>query len=115
MFQKLKNIVKMPRKSPIKVMTFKEIVKKGAAIHRVLSKQITIDRTNATCTLKIKYPYEVDLETICTERDLLAWTLHLAKKPWMKPRHIAFFIEQVGNHKGFNLQVYGSGPDHSTN
>jgi hypothetical protein len=95
----------MPKKPVLEVMTLGELQKASAAINRKLAKQIVIDEKNDTCTINIAYPYEVDLDRINDERDLLAWTLHLKEKNWMKTKHLAFFIKAVAKYKGFNLHL----------
>jgi len=103
----------MPKKRLPKIMTIDELDKAVAAMQKKLAKQIVINKKNATCTINIEYPYEIDLDAIENERDLLAWVLHLTEKNWIKTRHLAFFIEAVAKFKGFNL--HGSRPDHSAN
>jgi hypothetical protein len=60
---------------------------------------------NGWITLNFAYPYEIDLDRIKTERDLLAWALHLTTKTWMNRKRLHYFIEKVGKHK--NLNIYG--------
>lgn len=103
----------MPKKRVPKIMTVAELEKAGAAFEKKLSKQIVIDKKNNTCTLNISYPYEVDLDRIKTERDLLVWTLHLTEKAWMKTHHLFFFIQTVAKYKGWNLHLPSA--DHSRN
>ena len=103
----------MPKKPVLEVMTMGELQKASAAINKKLAKQIVIDAKNATCTINIAYPYEVDLDRIKDERDLLTWALHLTEKSWMKTKHLAFFIKAVAKYKGFNLHLGRA--DHSRN
>lgn len=67
--------------------------------------RIQIDEACGICTLNFKYPYEIDLDRIKTERDLLAWTLHLAGKTWMDRGKLVAFIEAIGKHK--KLKIFG--------
>lgn len=48
------------------------------------------------------FGYEVDLDRILTERDLLAWVCHLCEKSWMDKASIREFAIMVSNIKGFN-------------
>jgi hypothetical protein len=50
---------------------------------------------NNTLHLRFAYDYEIDLDHIQDERDLLNWTLHLCGKTWMTRSHLARFIETV--------------------
>ena len=65
----------MPRKTPLKTMTFRQPTELGAADEQDLASQIVLDKKNATCTFKIASSYEIDLDTIRTEADLrrLGW------------------------------------------
>jgi len=67
--------------------------------------KIVIDEERATCTLNFDYPYEVDLDRIKSERDLLAWVRQLAGKPWMTGQRLKLFIDVVGGHKGFLVRL----------
>jgi hypothetical protein len=51
-------------------------------------------------------PYEIDLDRIKTERDLLAWALHLTEKSWMTCSGLNHFITTVGEYKKF--KIYGT-------
>jgi hypothetical protein len=62
-------------------------------------------RSNNVLRLRFAYLYEVDLDQIKTERDLLAWALHLCGKTWMTTERLHKFIEAVARIKRFN--VYG--------
>jgi len=66
---------------------------------------IVIDQKNSTVTLNFAYPYEIDLDRINSERDLLAWALHLTEKTWMNTLRLNYFIRKVGEHK--KLKIYG--------
>lgn len=62
-------------------------------------------RSNNVLLLRFAYSYEVDLDRIKTERDLLAWTKHLVSKPWMGAERTEVFIEAVSDIKGFNSDL----------
>ena len=58
--------------------------------------RIRIVRSNNVLLIRFKYDYEVDLDRIKTERDLL-------NKTWMTARHIDRFIEAAASIKHFNV------------
>jgi hypothetical protein len=49
------------------------------------------------------YPYEVDLDRVNSEGDLLRWVLHLSSKDWMTCERLYFFIEAVGEVKHLRI------------
>jgi hypothetical protein len=51
------------------------------------------------------YNYEVDLDRINNERDLLAWALHFTEKTWMNTERLHYFIEATASIK--HLRIYG--------
>jgi hypothetical protein len=61
--------------------------------------------SNNVLLLRFAYRYEVDLDRIKTERDLLAWVRQLAGKYWMAGERTEIFIEVVAQIKGFNLRI----------
>jgi hypothetical protein len=65
--------------------------------------QIVYVRTNNTVLLRFLYDYEVDLDQIKTEADLLNWTLHLCEKTWMSTERLHKFIEAVAQIKRFKV------------
>ena len=67
--------------------------------------KIMIVEGNDTCVINIAYPYEVDLDRIQSEADLLRWVLHLCKKTWMRTEALSIFIQKVGEYKG--LKIHG--------
>src|ERR1700730_11193941 len=64
-------------------------------------------RSNQTLLLRFQYDYEVDLDRINSERDLLSWALHLCGKAWMTSERVGQFIEAVAKIK--KLTVHGGG------
>jgi hypothetical protein len=62
-------------------------------------------RNNNTLLLRFAYDYEVDLDRITTERELLAWVLHLVGKPWMGPERTKMFAKAVAEIKGFDIEL----------
>jgi hypothetical protein len=65
--------------------------------------KVVIDAKANTVTLNFAYAYEIDLDRIKSERDLLHWTLHLSEKVWMTSDRLNIFITRVGKHKGFKI------------
>jgi|SRR5262249_53794845 len=70
-----------------------------------LRQRIVYVHSNETLLLRFMYDYEIDLEEIQTEGDLLRWALHLCDKNWMNTHRLAHFIEAVADIKGLN--IYG--------
>ncbi len=63
-------------------------------------------QSNNVLLLRFQYGgYEVDLDQIHTERDLLAWVLQLVGKPWMNAERIEVFASAVADLKGFNIRL----------
>jgi hypothetical protein len=62
-------------------------------------------RSNNVLLLRFGYDYEVDLDRIKTERDLLAWVLHLVGKPWMGAERVKMFAKVVAGIKGLNIRL----------
>ena len=67
--------------------------------------KIVMDTERGTCTLKFRYPYEIDLDCIRTQHNLLGWVRHLAGKPWMNSERLRLFIDAVAEQKGFRIQM----------
>ena len=67
--------------------------------------KIVMDTERGTCTLHFRYPYEIDLDRIQTQDNLLGWVRHLAGKPWMNRERLGLFIDAVAKHKGFRIQM----------
>jgi hypothetical protein len=63
--------------------------------------RIVYVRSNEVMLLRFRYDYEVDLDRINTERDLLAWTLHLCGKTWMNTERVSRFSKAVAVIKDF--------------
>jgi len=64
--------------------------------------KIVLNPETQTITLNFLYPYQIDLDRIKNERDLLAWSLHLCEKNWMNTNRIAAFIHKVAEFKGLS-------------
>jgi hypothetical protein len=67
------------------------------------STRIAIDPSRGLLILRFAGDYPIELKRIHTERDLLAWTMHLAGKDWMSRERLAAFIEAVAKYKGFKV------------
>jgi hypothetical protein len=91
----------MGKATALKVVTLDEV----QAYRNPEAAKVVIDAARGTCTLKFRYSYEVDLERIKSERDLLAWVRHLAGKPWMTGQRLELFIDAVARHKGFSVDM----------
>ena len=73
--------------------------------HNSHRQTLVFDDKNETVTLNYLYPYEIDLARVRTERDLLAWSLHLCEKTWMDTLKLHEVITEIGKKKGF--KIYG--------
>jgi hypothetical protein len=62
-------------------------------------------RSNNVLLLRFQYTYEVDLDRIKTERDLLGWVLQLVGKPWTSAERVKVFADAVAEIKGFNIHL----------
>lgn len=72
--------------------------------------KIVIDKKLRTCTLHFGgYPYEIDLDQIRTEADLLSRVHHLSGKVWMTATRFRRLIDTITQHKRFKLYG-GEGP-----
>lgn len=67
------------------------------------SGKIVINSRNNTATLHYAYPYEIDLDRIHTERDLLAWALHLCEKNWIDTERLREVVSAIAKHKGLDV------------
>ena len=57
------------------------------------------DAESALLTIKIAYPYHIELGRIKSKADLLGWALHLCHKTWMTPEYLGEFIRRVSKIK----------------
>ena len=62
---------------------------------------------NNTLTIKITYPYEVDLDRIKKPEEILPWIWHLGGKPWMTLEFLLEFMNQVARIKSWQNKVKG--------
>ena len=60
------------------------------------------DAVRGYITIKIDYPYHIELSRIRDKGDLLGWALHLCHKRWMNTEFLGEFIERVCAIKGWN-------------
>ena len=56
-----------------------------------------------TLLLRFLYDYEIDLDRVNSERDLLAWSYHLCSKNWMDTAKLREFIDAVCQIKKFRI------------
>jgi hypothetical protein len=73
------------------------------ALDQFYQDNIEVDLERGVVMLYFKYPYEVDLDRIKNERDLLAWVIHLCGKHWMTPSYLKRFARTVAEVKGLTL------------
>jgi len=60
-------------------------------------------KSNQTLLLRFAYPYQIDLDTIQSQSDLLRWVYHLSAKNWVTSELLNHLIEKVADIKSFNL------------
>jgi hypothetical protein len=72
---------------------------------RFFQERLVYVRSVNVLLLRFAYLYEVDLDRLKTERDLLGWVLHLVDKPWMGPERTKVFAETVAGIKHFNVSL----------
>ena len=77
---------------------------------RSASRKVNINRRNHTATLHFAYPYEIDLDGIRSEADLLGWLLHLCEKEWMDTVKLHEVATAIADAKGFRLQMASHPP-----
>lgn len=65
--------------------------------------QVSVEISEDGKWVTINGDYEIELLRIRTERDLLAWVLHLTEKSWMTAGAIHAFVSGVGKLKNFSL------------
>ncbi len=96
----------MIKSGEIEILNGEDICKMVEDRERLMDKTFTYVKSNNTLNIRVvDYPYEVDLDQINSERDLLAWVLHLAEKNWMTTTVLREFAVRVAGIKGFN--IYG--------
>ena len=61
------------------------------------------DADCACLTIKIAYPYHIELARIKSKADLLGWVSHLCHKPWMNTEYLGEFIKRVCKIKRWKL------------
>ena len=57
------------------------------------------DADCACLTIKVAYPYHIDLARIKSKADLLSWVSHICHKPWMNTEYMGEFIRRVSKIK----------------
>jgi hypothetical protein len=61
------------------------------------------DKGNECLNLNLpSFSYEIDLDRIKNERDLLAWACHLCQKSWMTTSTVRSVVVKISEIKGFN-------------
>ena len=72
---------------------------------QAVSNKVTIDEQLGVCILDLGYKYELDLDRIRNERDLLKWVHHLSKKVGMSIEMVPFFIDKVARFKNLDATL----------
>jgi hypothetical protein len=65
--------------------------------------RIVYVRSNHTLVLQFRYDYDIDLNWIRSESQLLRWVLHLSEKTGINSRHRHHFILAVADIKNFRV------------
>jgi hypothetical protein len=78
--------------------------------HRFYCERIVFIREFGMLALRFGgYDYNIPLERIETERDLLAWVRHLSFKHWATAERLRLFMDAVSTIKEFEItDPYGS-------
>lgn len=87
--------------SPCSCISLSDLERIGEEHDRKMDSAFEHDAALGYITLKIAYPYHIELARIASKADLLGWTLHLCHKTWMDTEHLAEFIERVCKIKGW--------------
>jgi hypothetical protein len=65
--------------------------------------RIVYVRGNHTLVLRFRYDYDIDLNRIPSESQLLRWVLRMTEKTWMNSRYLHHFILAVADIKNFRV------------
>jgi hypothetical protein len=85
---------------PSKALTWKKV------FHQFFSERIVFISSRNVLSLRFSdIDYDVDLDRIQTEGDLLAWVCHLTGKDWMNSERLRLFIEAIATIKGFRIRL----------
>ena len=94
----------MIKSGEIEILNGEDICKSLEDHERLMEKTFVYVKSNNTMQISVNdYPYEVDLDRINSERDLLAWVLHLSEKTWATTDIISEFASRVARIKGFDI------------
>lgn len=59
-----------------------------------------IEITDGYCTIRYGgYDYDIALDRIKNQQELLGWVYHLSEKTWMNGERICDFIDAIITHK----------------
>ena len=83
-----------------------EMMRRGEEHDRKMDAVFEFDREVGVLTLKMAYPYHIELSRIPDKAALLGWVVHLCEKDWMKTEHVYEFITRVCRLKGW--QAYAN-------
>ena len=83
----------------MKFMDVADMIKSGEEHQREMYKAFEYDKTLNVLTLKIAYPYHIQLSRIKSKSDLLGWVVHLCEKEWMTAEFVYEFVTRVCRKK----------------
>jgi hypothetical protein len=87
-----------------KAMSIRDLEIASNAHKKKMDKIVRFHKSNMTIVINLAYPYEIDLDRIKNETDLLIWVNHLCEKTWMTAEVLSDFMEKVAEIKG--LKIY---------
>ncbi|SRR5579885_1088502 len=67
--------------------------------------RIKISTKRGLCVLHFAQPYEIDLDRVNNETELLSWAYHLAGKPWMDCSRLKHVIRAIAEAKGLKYRI----------
>lgn len=91
------------QENPLRTQTFNDAIREGRKIQAEIDSHFEYD--GERITIKIAYPYHIEMSRIKNHASLLNWIHHLIEKPWMDTDHLGRFIEMVCKIKGWNIHA----------
>ena len=86
-----------------KVISLADLDQRIAEHDKKMDAAFAHDADCACLTIKVAYPYHIDLARIKSKADLLSWVSHLCHKPWMNTEYMGEFIKRVCKIKRWKL------------
>jgi len=83
------------------ILSLSDLDRLGEEYDRKMDAVFEHDAAQGYLTIKIAYPYHIELARIRSKAALLDWTLHLCHKTWMNTEYLAEFVERVYKIKGW--------------